>query len=110
MIILPGVLHMAKKDDNAKLVAILSYITLIGWIIALVLHMNGKTKLGGFHIRQSLIIMLAAIVLGWIPVIGWIFSIIVFIFWILGLIYAIQGKETLVPIIGTWGQDWFKGL
>ena len=98
------------KNDQAKLVAILSYITIIGWIIALVLNMNKKTSFGSFHVRQALIVMIAAFVLGFIPVLGWILDIVVFIFWIMGLIYAIQGKEKVVPIIGPWGQQWFKAL
>ena len=97
-------------DNNGQLVAILSYITIVGWIIALILHLNKKTELGGFHLRQTLIIALAGIVLSWIPVIGWILSIILFIFWIMGLVYAIQGKKKEVPIIGGLGQSWFKGL
>ena len=98
------------KDDQSKLVAIISYITLIGWVIALVLNMQNKTKLGSFHIRQALIIMLAAAVLGLIPVVGWILGIVVFIFWIIGLISAINGQEKEVPVIGALAQDWFKGL
>jgi len=98
------------KTDNSKLVAIVSYITLIGWVIALVLNMQSKTKLGSFHIRQSLIIMLTGMILAWIPVLGWIVGIIVFIFWIIGLIAAINGQEKEVPIIGPLAQDWFKGL
>jgi len=101
---------MAKNGDQSKLVAIISYITLIGWVIALVLNMQSKTKLGSFHIRQALIVMLAAAVLGWIPVLGWILGIIVFIFWIMGLVSAINGKEKEIPVIGPLAQDWFKGL
>jgi uncharacterized membrane protein len=97
-------------NDNSKLVAIISYITLIGWIIALVLHMNNKTKLGGFHIRQSLLLMIVSIVLNWIPVLGWIVSIVLLIFWIMGLISAIQGEEKQLPLIGAWAQNWFKGI
>jgi len=38
-----------NKPDNAKLIAILSYITLVGWIIAIVLNSQSKTKLGSYH-------------------------------------------------------------
>ena len=101
---------VVPKQDNAKLVAILSYITLIGWIIALILNQQNKTSLGSFHIRQTLLIMIAGIVLSWIPLVGWILSIILFIFWIMGLIYAIKGEEKEVPLIGGLAQQWFKGL
>ncbi|MFH1649824.1 MAG: hypothetical protein ABIA93_04705, partial [Candidatus Woesearchaeota archaeon] len=93
-----------------QLVAILSYITLIGWIIALVLYFQKKTKLGGYHLRQTLLLMIVAIVLTWIPVIGWIIGILLFVLWIIGLIGAIQGEQKPIPLLGPWAQDWFKGL
>jgi uncharacterized membrane protein len=100
---------MAKKDQ-AKLVAILSYITIIGWVIALVINSNNRSSLGSFHLRQALILIIAGVVLSWIPVLGWIVGIIIFVFWIMGLIYAIQGKEKPIPLIGEYAQKWFKGL
>ena len=99
-----------KAKDQSKLVAILSYITLIGWVIALILNMQKKTELGSFHIRQALLIMIAGIILWWIPVVGWLLNIVVFIFWIMGLVYAIQGQKKEVPVIGKYAQQWFKGL
>lgn len=95
------------KSDQAHLVAILSYITFIGWIIALILHMNKKTALGGFHVRQGLMVILVSIVLGWIPLIGWILALVV---WIIGLIGAITKSTKPIPIIGPWAQDWFKPI
>ena len=98
------------QQDNAKLVAILSYITLVGWIVALILNQQKKTDLGSFHVRQALMIMLAGIVLSWIPIIGWILSIILFVFWILGFLAAINGQKKETPVIGGLAQEWFKGL
>jgi uncharacterized membrane protein len=100
---------MAKKDDG-KLVAILSYITLIGWIIAIILHSNNKTKLGAFHLRQALLLVLAGIVFSFIPIVGWILNIGVFVLWIMGLVFAIQGTEKEIPLIGHLAQDWFKSI
>ena len=48
---------MEKTIDDGKTVAIIAYITLIGWIIALVMNNGNKTVLGSYHIRQSLGIM-----------------------------------------------------
>jgi len=101
---------MAKKDDQSKLVAILSYITLVGWIIALILNMNKKTDFGSFHLRQALLLAIAGIVFWWIPVIGWLLNIVVLVFAIMGLVYAIQGQKKEVPIIGSLAQKWFKGI
>ena len=42
------------SSDNGKTIGIISYLTLIGWIIALVMHSSNKTEQGAYHIRQSL--------------------------------------------------------
>lgn len=105
----PAAAAPAGSADNAQLVAILSYITLIGWIVALILHTQNKTSLGGYHVRQSLLLMLAGFI--WIiPIIGWLIGIVVFVFWIMGLISAIQKQEKPVPLIGEYAQQWFKSL
>jgi len=93
-----------------KTVAILSYITPIGWIIGLILHSNNKTELGAFHLRQTLGLYILSIILSFIPIIGWILNIVVFIFWLLGLIYAVQGEKKAVPLIGDFIQNLFKGI
>lgn len=98
------------KDDNAKIVAIVSYITIIGWIVALILNSQKKSKLGSYHIRQTLLLYLLTFVFMIIPVIGWILNIAVFILWIMGLISAINEEEKPIPIIGEYAQDWFKSL
>jgi uncharacterized membrane protein len=100
---------MASKDDG-KVVAIVSYITLIGWIVALIMNHSNKTELGSFHIRQTLLLFIVAIVLGWIPIIGWLLSIVLFVFWIIGFIGAVNGEKKEMPIIGKLAQDWFKAL
>ena len=44
-----------------KTVAILSYVTFIGFIVAVILHGNKKTRLGSFHLRQALGLWITAI-------------------------------------------------
>ena len=100
----------ATKKDIGRLVAIFSYITPIGWVLALILNLNNKTSLGSFHIRQALLIFVAWMVLSWIPVIGWIIAVVLLILLLMGLMYAINAKEKEVPIIGPLSQQWFKGL
>ncbi len=100
----------ANKQDMGRLVAIFSYITIVGWVLSLILNLNKKTSLGSFHIRQALLLMMAWVVLSRIPVIGWIIALVLLIFWIMGLVSAINAKEKEVPIIGPLAQQWFKGL
>jgi len=97
-----------------KTVAIVAYITLIGFIAAIVIHSSKKTKLGAFHLRQVLgffLTGLLAIVLMVIPVIGWIalpfFYIFMLVIWIMGLISAINGQMKPMPLVGSLYQKWF---
>lgn len=100
-------------DD--KTVAILSYITVIGFIIAVVMHGNKKTKLGTFHLRQALGLWITGIacwvVLMVIPVIGWIAMPFVmlglFVLAIIGFIGAASGQMKPVPLLGEKYQKWF---
>jgi len=101
-----------------KTVAILSYLTLIGFIVAIVLHGNKKTQLGTYHLRQSLGLLITGIacwvgslMLAFIPVIGWITSIVLWIglfaLWLMGLISAASGQRKPVPLLGEQFQKWF---
>ena len=101
---------MTKRNDQGKTIAILSYITIIGWIIALVMNTSEKSKLGSYHIRQTLLLYIFAVILSWIPILGWILGIVLFIFWIIGLVAAINGEKKEMPIVGKLAQQWFKGL
>lgn len=108
--------------DNGKTTAIVSYITLIGWLIAyFAMHQNNKTSLGSYHLRQTLLLILCAIGFNIIVLIvsitmPWLGSILklgyigILILWILGLISAINGEEKPIPLIGERAQTLFPNL
>lgn len=106
----------SNVSDNGKTVAILSYITIIGWIIAILMNNNNKTELGAFHIRQSLgIFALTFVITLLTQFLGiswgiWIVQLGLFILWIIGLVGAVQGEQKPVPLLGEQFQDWFKGI
>lgn len=89
-----------------KTVAILSYITLIGFIAAIVINSNKKTQLGAFHLRQTLGIFICTLPII-IPFLGWIWAVFVFVMWIMGLLSAIKGEMKPVPLLGPLFQKWF---
>ncbi len=102
----------AAAED--KTVAIVAYLTLIGFLVAIIIHSNKKTKLGAFHLRQMLGFMLswfAVIILLIIPIIGWIlipvFYICMIVLWVMGLIAAINGRMKPMPVVGPMYQKWF---
>jgi uncharacterized membrane protein len=110
--------------DNGKTVALLSYITIIGWVIAFVMNSSQKTALGAYHLRQTIFLFIIGlclyilqIFLLFIPFIGWIISILLifggiglFILWLIGLIAAVNGEQKPMPLIGKKAQELFHGI
>ena len=101
-----------------KTVAIVAYLTLIGFIVAIIIHMNKKTKLGAFHLRQMLGFVLTgiavwfcAVILAFIPILGWLCILALWVgmlvLWILGLVTAINGQMKPMPVVGPLYQKWF---
>lgn len=95
---------------------IIAYLTIIGLIIAFISNKD-KDELTTYHIRQSLgigLTSLALMVVGMIPILGWVISILGSLFviylWIMGLMNAINGKMEPVPFLGEKYNEWLKGI
>lgn len=82
---------------DAKTTGIVSYLTWIGWAIAFFAGDKDNAK---FHLNQALVLNLAMVVCGIVPIIGWICAIAVLVFMIMGLVAAINGQEKEVPLLG----------
>ncbi len=106
--------------EEGKTIAIISYVTLIGLIIAIVMNNDKKNSFASYHIRQSIgIIVLYFIVwvffyilsyVFYIPFLSTILYIGVFVLWILGILAAVQGETKPVPLVGEKFQEWFKNI
>lgn len=106
----------ASEAAEDKTVAIVSYLTLIGFIAAIVMHSNRKTKVGAFHLRQVIGLMLTGIaggVASVVPILGWIVWFVVaaglLVLWFLGLLAALRGEMRPVPLLGEHYQRWLAG-
>lgn len=87
---------------DKKTTDIVAYLTWIGFILAIVLGDREQSK---FHINQALVLNLFSLVgaLSWIPLVGFltgIWSLFVFICWIIAFVGAINGEEKEVPLLG----------
>lgn len=89
---------------DKKVTSIVAYITWVGLLIAFV---AGDREGAKFHLNQALVIWIVGIInvlIRFIPLIGGILStlisILILICTILGIIYAAQGQEKEVPILG----------
>ena len=106
--------------EEGKTIAIISYVTLIGLIIAIVMNNDKKNSFASYHIRQSIGIIVLYILLGiffyilafivYIPFLSTILYIGVFVLWILGILAAVQGETKPVPLVGEKFQEWFKNI
>jgi uncharacterized membrane protein len=112
----PSQAAVAGAATEDKTVAVLSYITILGFIAAIFMHQNHKTQLGAFHLRQVLGLVVTGLVgglVGVVPILGWIawFVIVIGLFglWLQGLVYAINGHMRPVPLLGNHYQRWFAG-
>ena len=106
---------------DGKTIAWVSYLTIIGWIIAFISYgnQNPKSSLATFHLRQSLGLILLSVALsilfrmffwgfafiGFLSPIVWI---LLLVLWILGLLAAVNGEEKPVPVLGPLFQQWFQ--
>ena len=95
--------YMDMPQGRDKMWAILSYFWLILWIIAFFAGaVNGRrSNFLNHHLNQSLILSIVSTIAGWIGgTIGWAVGVIVFVFGIMGIVYAAQGSTKPLPIIG----------
>jgi uncharacterized membrane protein len=113
-----------STSDDGKLAAIISYFTIIGWLIAyFAIYQKDKRYQATFHLRQTLLYHLLSMVIVYAagPVfllfgvsIGmallWIVRVGLFIIWIIGLLSALQGERKLMPLIGKPAQSIFSGI
>lgn len=97
---------------DPKVAGLLCYsLIFITGIIFLVLEK--QSRFVKFHAMQSVVVfaalMVINIVLGFIPIIGWLAAFIItplsFILWIALMLLALQGKMFKVPFVGDWAEQ-----
>ena len=89
---------------NSKTTGVISYITIIGFIVA---YVAGDKEGAKFHLNQALVVGIIEVIgyiVGIIPVVGsllgWIIGIIWLIYAVLGIVYAVKGEDKALPVIG----------
>lgn len=116
----------AEPSGDAKTVGILSYCTLIGFIIAIILNSKQKSEFGAFHLQQALGLIVCSIVasialsicgviLAFIPIIGPIVAMLMFPLFglgclalvVIGIINAVNGKMSPLPVVGGISKKFF---
>jgi hypothetical protein len=126
--------NQSLSNEGGQTVATIAYITLIGFIIALVQHSSNKTKLGAYHLRQVLGFMITGVAISifvtilslpmldmrshrkiadylmFISTVSFILGFGLFVIIIISFINAINGKEKPAPIFGKLYEKWFVNI
>lgn len=117
-----------ENFDDGKTTGIISYIWLIGWVIAyFFMHKDNKTELGSYQLRQTLLFAIISTGIGWtisiltniliditgiysLTYLGSVFHLGLFVLWGIGFIGAINGEKKPIPFIGKLAQELFPKL
>ncbi|MCX6748757.1 MAG: DUF4870 domain-containing protein [Candidatus Pacearchaeota archaeon] len=103
-----------KKNDDRILFAFLAcFLSIVGFIIALVAKKQDKYVM--HYAKQSLVVFIVAFILTiiakilWIiPIIGyvvyWAIDIVILLLWLTSWIYALSGEAKEVPVIGSFAR------
>ncbi|MFA6057211.1 MAG: hypothetical protein WC756_03350 [Taibaiella sp.] len=118
----------AVSESEGKTAGIISYFTIIGWLIAyFAMHKDKKTEIGSYQLRQTLLLNIVGIIAGWgiqflvgvmivstgifaLAYLSYIVNIGLLILWIIGLIGAINGEKKPIPLIGEKAQTMFPNI
>lgn len=98
---------------DSKTKAIISHIGIFGWIIAFMVNQNSRDSYTTFYLRQNLVLVSIGTIIYMLKAaffLSGLLSIIVFVFWLISLINCINNKVEVIPFIGSYFQEWFKGI
>ncbi len=87
-----------KIIEEGKIFAVLGYLGLL-CLIPLLAKKDNPFAL--FHAKQGLVLLIAGVVLAWIPFVGWfVVAPIIGILGIIGIVQSIMGKYWKIPWLG----------
>jgi len=109
------------SPDNPRTAALVSYITLLGWLIAyFLLYRSNKNSFSAFHLRQTLLLHILAFGLNilsllalwrYIPnVVVIVLAVALLFLWLMGAWSAINNEQKPVPLVGRLAQNLFRNL
>lgn len=103
---------------NNKTLSIISYITLIGWLVAYITGKEKADSLLKYHLRQALGLTIISVIVNVIitvitlvvPSLSFLslVGLAIFVLWIIGIINAAGGAQKPVPVIGKMFEDKFS--
>ncbi|MBQ7492065.1 MAG: hypothetical protein IJT76_05695 [Clostridia bacterium] len=95
---------------TVRAASIICYLfAILGWGVAYVFG-DRQNEYLRFHLNQSLILAVAEVVIGWLAnnthgllgLICIVLEIVLFVFWVIGIVGAIKGEKREIPFIGSF--------
>lgn len=102
--------------NDGKMMAVISHFWIIGLVIAHIMNMNKKNYFASFYIRQMVGLNILSFLNGAITfkylssTLYWVFSAVLFVFWLMSLFGALKSEEKETPVIGEYFQNWFRAI
>lgn len=105
---------------DRKIISLISYITLIGWIIAFVVGNDKKDSLISYHLKQGFGLFLSGIAVSIITsivalissslasIVSSVLGILLLIMLIMGCINAFKEQEKPLPFVGKYFENQFS--
>ncbi|WP_372774953.1 hypothetical protein [Mangrovibacterium sp.] len=95
---------------NSQLKSLIAHFSLVGWVVAIIMNDAEKEPQCSFYLRQTLGIYLVALLGAIVPGLRITLGIVAIILWVVSLIGVVQNRETEIPVLGVYFQEWFKGI
>lgn len=103
---------------NGKTMAIVAYLTIIGFIVAYIINRDKDNSFTKYHLRQGLGVGLSAIIapmfaplgLGLGAVLSSLLGLLCLVMLITGVINAANGQTKPVIALGQFFEEWFEGI
>jgi uncharacterized membrane protein len=102
--------------QEGRAYAFIAYLTLFGTLIAFFMNRDRRNDFTSFHIRQALGLGLSYLVIGYMisqfnslsfSIVFWI---VFFGLYVFGIVSALTGKATPIPLVGAYFQKIFKSV
>lgn len=100
----------AEDLRHARLTAVLAYIWVPGWIIALLLNGQRRSVLGAYHLRQALGWMLTGFLLFWLIRFRLVALAVTLLGSVYGILNALQDELRPIPVVGPLFDKWFRPI
>ena len=94
----------APVTDSEKILAVLGYVFGIVAVVAIFIDPYKENPFVRLHAVQAIVLWVVGISLGWIPGIGWLVGLVIFVVGIIAAIKAFQGEYYKIPVVYDVGK------